>query len=236
MPDSKILICLLSVYILIGIFTAIRYSRAFCEVCMNHGIPRRVTIMASITLSVINFVAWPIMYIIIFIGTVRDRFRAAPETDEEDTAEEKVPETITPYQFIVKFHDILYAYNVRGFLNTPVENIAGDRMLDMTRAIGAIQIAYGQVNGVMDDDDERKIKEIIAFVGVMEELFESAAGIPKDLRRNAKGIDPMEDVDVSTMYSPYHMGYNVMRKPDQKDILELSFIMAHAKAILDYRG
>lgn len=237
MPNNKILIWVLNVYILIGISNAIRYAAVFYKECMKRDIPRRVAIMAGITLSVIDLVAWPIMYIIKLVSMIRNWSKARSRiNEEEEKVEEKVPETITPYQFIVKFHDILYAYNVRGFLNTPVENIAGDRMLDMTRAIGAIQIAYGQVNGVMDDDDERKIKEIITFVGVMEELFESAAGIPKDLRRNAKGIDPMEDVDVSTMYSPYHMGYNVMRKPDQKNIPEITFILAHAKAILDYRG
>lgn len=237
MPNNKILIYVLKVYILIGISTAIRYAAVFYKECMKRDIPRRVAIMADITLSVINLVAWPIMYIIRFVSMIRNWSKARSKAnEEEEKVEEKVPETITPQQFIIRFRDILHEYNVRGFLNTPVERIAGDRMLDMVRAVGAIQIAYGQVDGVIDDDEERRINKIIAFVGVMEELFEAVAGIPKDLRRNAKGIDPMEDINTSTTYSPYHMGYNVMRKPDQKNIPEITFILAHAKAILDYRG
>lgn len=237
MPNNKILICILNVYILIGIFSMIQYTTVFYKECMKRDVPRRVAIMADITLSVINLVAWPIMYIIRLVSMFRNRSKARSKTnEEEEKIEEKVPETITPHQFIIKSSDILHEYNVRAFLNTPVEKIAGDRMLDMAQAVGAIQIAYGQVDGVIDDDEERKINKIIAFVGVMEELFEAAAGIPKDLRRNAKGIDPMEDIDTSMTYSPYHMGYNVMRKPDQKNIPEITFILAHARSILDYRG
>lgn len=235
MPNNKILIWGLNVYILIGISTAIRYAVVFYRECMKRDIPRRVAIMADITLSVINLVAWPIMYIIRLVSMIRNWSKARSKAnEEEEKIEEKIPETITPQQFIIRFRDILHEYNVRGFLNTSVERIAGDRMLGMVRAVGAIQIAYGQVDGVIDDDEERKIKEIIAFVGVMEELFEAVAGIPKDLRRNAKGIDPMEDIDTSTTYGPYHMGYNVMRKPDQKNIPEITFILAHAKAILNH--